>query len=30
MAKYKAYPEYKYSEIEWLGKIPSGWLLKIS
>ncbi|HBR6112161.1 TPA: restriction endonuclease subunit S [Klebsiella pneumoniae] len=28
MAKYKAYPEYKYSEIEWLGKIPSGWLLK--
>ncbi len=28
MAKYKAYPEYKDSEIEWLGKIPSGWLLK--
>ncbi|MEB7342923.1 restriction endonuclease subunit S [Enterobacter hormaechei] len=28
MAKYKAYPEYKDSDIEWLGKIPSGWLLK--
>lgn len=28
MAKYKSYPEYNDSEIEWLGKIPSGWLLK--
>ncbi len=28
MAKYKAYPEYKDSGVEWLGKIPSGWLLK--
>ncbi|MCK7267234.1 restriction endonuclease subunit S [Enterobacter cloacae] len=28
MAKYKMYPEYKDSDIEWLGKIPSGWLLK--
>ncbi|WP_241722394.1 restriction endonuclease subunit S [Raoultella sp. HC6] len=28
MAKYKAYPEYKDSDIEWLGKVPSGWLLK--
>ncbi|MET4858903.1 restriction endonuclease subunit S [Morganella morganii] len=28
MAKYKAYPEYKDSGVEWLGEIPSGWLLK--
>jgi type I restriction enzyme S subunit len=28
MAKYKAYPEHKDSNIEWLGKVPSGWLLK--
>ncbi len=28
MAKYKAYPEYKDSGVEWLGKIPGGWLLK--
>ncbi|CNI51548.1 restriction endonuclease subunit S [Yersinia mollaretii] len=25
MAKYKAYPEYKDSEVEWLGEIPSSW-----
>lgn len=25
MAKYKAYPEYKDSGIEWLGDIPEGW-----
>ncbi|WP_312284807.1 restriction endonuclease subunit S [Yokenella regensburgei] len=25
MAKYKAYPEYKDSGIEWIGKIPSHW-----
>lgn len=25
MAKYKAYPEYKDSGIEWLGKIPTHW-----
>jgi len=28
MAKYKAYPEYNDSGVEWLGKNPSGWLLK--
>lgn len=28
MAKYKVYPEYKDSGVEWLGKIPSSWLLK--
>lgn len=28
MAKYKAYPEYKDSGVEWLGKIPSHWQLK--
>lgn len=27
MAKYKAYPEYKDSGIEWLGRIPSNWLV---
>lgn len=27
MAKYKAYPEYKDSGIEWLGKIPEHWKL---
>lgn len=25
MAKYKAYPEYKDSAVEWLGKIPCHW-----
>ncbi|QIZ52653.1 restriction endonuclease subunit S [Dickeya zeae] len=25
MAKYKAYPEYKNSGVEWLGKIPRNW-----
>lgn len=25
MAKYKAYPEYKESGVEWLGRIPSDW-----
>jgi len=25
MAKYKAYPEYKDSGVEWLGKVPSHW-----
>lgn len=25
MAKYKAYPEYKDSGVEWLGKIPAQW-----
>lgn len=28
MAKYKAYPEYKDSGVEWLGAIPSHWQLK--
>ncbi|WP_336666678.1 restriction endonuclease subunit S [Enterobacter mori] len=28
MAKYKAYPEYKDSGVEWLGDIPSHWQLK--
>ncbi|CAI2500934.1 restriction endonuclease subunit S [Serratia liquefaciens] len=27
MAKYKAYPEYKDSGVEWLGKIPNHWAL---
>ncbi|MBL5965653.1 restriction endonuclease subunit S [Lelliottia amnigena] len=27
MAKYKAYPEYKDSGIEWLGVIPKGWTI---
>jgi type I restriction enzyme S subunit len=26
MAKYKAYPEYKDSGVEWLGKIPTHWI----
>lgn len=25
MAKYKAYPEYKDSGVEWLGKVPNHW-----
>ncbi|MDU9355936.1 restriction endonuclease subunit S [Klebsiella sp. 141153] len=25
MAKYKAYPEYKDSGVEWLGRVPSHW-----
>jgi len=28
MAKYKAYPEYKDSGVEWLGDIPKNWDLK--
>ncbi|EKM7512701.1 MULTISPECIES: restriction endonuclease subunit S [Klebsiella] len=28
MAKYKAYPEYKDSGVEWLGEIPAHWLIK--
>ena len=28
MAKYKAYPEYKDSGVEWLGEIPSHWNVK--
>jgi type I restriction enzyme S subunit len=28
MAKYKAYPEYKDSGVEWLGEIPAHWQLK--
>ncbi|WP_052952166.1 restriction endonuclease subunit S [Enterobacter hormaechei] len=27
MAKYKAYPEYKDSGVEWLGVIPKGWTI---
>lgn len=27
MAKYKVYPEYKDSGVEWLGRIPSNWLV---
>lgn len=27
MAKYKAYPEYKHSGVEWLGEIPEHWKL---
>lgn len=27
MAKYKAYPEYKDSGVEWLGKIPDNWYI---
>ena len=26
--KYKPYPKYKDSGIEWLGKIPEGWMIK--
>ncbi|HCR5053415.1 TPA: restriction endonuclease subunit S, partial [Enterobacter kobei] len=25
MAKYKAYPEYKDSGVEWLGELPAHW-----
>ena len=25
MAKYKAYPEYKDSGVEWLGEVPLNW-----
>lgn len=28
MAKYKAYPEYKDSGVEWLGEVPEQWLIK--
>ncbi|TKV07085.1 restriction endonuclease subunit S [Citrobacter sp. wls619] len=28
MAKYKAYPEYKDSGVEWLGEIPAHWNIK--
>ncbi|WP_312543646.1 restriction endonuclease subunit S [Pantoea eucalypti] len=27
MAKYKAYPEYKYSGVEWLGLMPKSWTI---
>lgn len=27
MAKYKAYPEYKDSGVEWLGNVPTKWLI---
>ncbi len=27
MAKYKAYPEYKDSGVEWLGNVPTEWLI---
>lgn len=27
MAKYKAYPEYKNSGIEWLGDVPKSWVI---
>lgn len=26
-SQYQAYPEYKYSEIEWLGEVPSHWIV---
>jgi type I restriction enzyme S subunit len=25
---YKAYPEYKYSNVEWVGEVPKHWLVK--
>lgn len=28
MAKYKAYPEYKDSGVEWLGGVPKHWSAK--
>ena len=28
MSRYKAYPEYKDSGVEWLGRIPMSWVLK--
>ena len=28
VGKYKPYPEYKDSGVEWLGKIPSHWAIK--
>lgn len=28
MSKYQAYPEYKDSEVEWIGEIPSTWQVK--
>lgn len=28
MAKYRAYPEYKDSGVEWLGEVPEHWLIK--
>ncbi|EMN5658144.1 restriction endonuclease subunit S [Providencia rettgeri] len=27
MAKYKAYPEYKDSGVEWLGQVPKSWVI---
>ncbi|WP_337236252.1 restriction endonuclease subunit S [Proteus faecis] len=27
MAKYKAYPEYKDSGVEWLGEVPKSWVI---
>ncbi|MTI17465.1 restriction endonuclease subunit S [Rhodobacteraceae bacterium RKSG542] len=28
VGKYRAYPEYKPSDVEWLGEVPSGWEVK--
>ncbi|MGX9997485.1 restriction endonuclease subunit S [Vibrio sp. JZG120] len=28
MSKYQAYPEYKYSGVEWLGEVPKHWKVK--
>ena len=31
MSKYQAYPEYKDSGIDWLGKVPDSWeVLKLN
>ena len=27
-SRYKAYPEYKYSGVEWLGDVPIHWNIK--
>ena len=28
LGKYQAYPEYKNSGVEWLGEVPSDWVLQ--
>ena len=28
MSKYKPYPKYKKSGVEWLGDVPEGWIIK--
>ena len=28
MSKYRPYPKYKYSGVEWLGQVPEGWAVK--